>query len=429
MKHALAPVATLLVGVAILLTGQGLQGVLLPVRANLEGLPPVAVGLIGATYFLGFTIGSWKGSALIRQAGHVRVFAAMTALASASPLLHGLWVNLWTWSALRIVTGFCFAVLYVVIESWLNEKSVDETRGKVFSAYILINMTVLAVGQQLMILGDPSQLNLFALTSVLVSLAAVPVVLSTSKGPLPVEEARLDFRYAFGKSPSGMAGSLVTGLTNGGFWSLAPVFVASLSDQVWLVAWFMTAGVLGGAAGQFPLGHLSDRVDRRYVLLGVSITGAAVSLALWIWSASLSWPLLLMMGFAWGVCAFPLYSVSVAHANDRAEPQRFVMISSVLLLMYGIGAIAGPFIASGFMSFAGASALYLFTGLTHMLFALYLAFGGLRRKPVAREDVGEFDDALASALTASRVYEQAHQESGGRHADRGGDPGGNDADD
>jgi MFS family permease len=180
MMRAIAPVAALLFGVAILLTGQGLQGVLLPVRASLEGFPTLAVGFIGASYFLGFTLGCWKGSVLLRNVGHVRVFAATTAVASASLLLLGSWVNLWSWGLLRALTGYCFAVLYVVIESWLNERSNDENRGTVFFAYILINMTVLAVGQQMLLLGDPMQLQLFATTSVLVSVAAVPVVLTTS---------------------------------------------------------------------------------------------------------------------------------------------------------------------------------------------------------------------------------------------------------
>jgi MFS family permease len=166
MIRALASVAALLLGVAILLTGQGLQGVLLPVRASLESFSTVAIGVIGATYFLGFTAGCWMGPDLIRRAGHVRVFAAMTALASAAPLLHGLWINLWSWGLLRVISGFCFAVLYVVIESWLNERATNENRGQIFSAYILINMTVLAVGQQILLLDDPQELNLFALAKI-----------------------------------------------------------------------------------------------------------------------------------------------------------------------------------------------------------------------------------------------------------------------
>ena len=207
MNQTIASVTTLLVGVAILLTGQGLQGVLLPVRANLEGFSTLAVGFVGATYFLGFTIGCLKGSTLIRNVGHVRVFAAMTAIASAGPLLQGLWVNLWSWGLLRVLTGYCFAVLYVVIESWLNECSTDENRGTVFSAYVLINMTVLALGQQMLLFGDPTDLHLFAAVSVLVSLAAVPVALSTSRTPQQIEDSRLDMRYAFNKSWAGMYGS------------------------------------------------------------------------------------------------------------------------------------------------------------------------------------------------------------------------------
>ena len=141
MIHAITPVAALLFGTAILLTGQGLQGTLIPVRATLEDFSTISIGLMGAAYFLGFTYGCWKGAVLIRRAGHVSVFAAMTAIASATPLLHGLWVNAWVWSSLRAFSGFCFAVLYLVIESWLNERSTNDSRGTVFSAYILINMT------------------------------------------------------------------------------------------------------------------------------------------------------------------------------------------------------------------------------------------------------------------------------------------------
>lgn len=227
MIQALAAVAALLLGTAILLAGQGLQGVLLPVRATLEAYSPQAVGLFGGAYFLGFTLGCWLGVPLLRRAGHVRVFAAMTALASAAPLLHGLWVNLGSWMVLRGLTGFCFAVLYVVIESWLNERADNENRGVVFSAYILINMTVLAVGQQMLLLSDPRELNLFALASVLVSLAAVPVLMSVQPVPREVERSELDFRALMRNSPVGVVGTLAAGLNNGVFWSLAAVFIAA----------------------------------------------------------------------------------------------------------------------------------------------------------------------------------------------------------
>lgn len=406
MIRAITPVAALLLGVAILLTGQGLQGILLPVRATMEQFSTVAVGLIGGAYFFGFTFGCWRGAALIRRAGHVHVFAAMTAIASAAPLLHGLWVNMWSWGILRLVSGFCFAVLYVVIESWLNEASTNENRGKVFSAYIFINMTVLAVGQQMLLLEDPMDLHLFAMASVLVSLAAVPVVLSKSKTPRKVKDSRFDIKALYRNSPAGMLGCLATGFANGAFWSLAPVFTAAYSQDVKVSAWFMTAGVLGGAAGQWPLGWLSDRIDRRYVMAGASVAGIGIALCMWLLAGQLPVSGIIALGVLWGAMAFPIYSVSVAHANDWAHPDTYVQISSGLLLMYGVGAITGPVIASGIMTVTSASGLFLFTGIVHALLALYVVARRKARQRTRQFDQIEFSDALTSAMTASNEFSQ-----------------------
>ena len=246
MKHALAPVAALLVGVSILLTGQGLQGTLLPVRAALENFSTLSIGIIGGAYFLGFTLGCLKCGELVQRVGHVRVFAAMTALASATPLLHGLILNPWTWGLLRFLTGFCFAILYVVIESWLNDRSSNENRGIVFSTYVMITLTVLAAGQMMTLLYDPSDMHLFAIASILVSIAAIPVVLSKSESPDIPETVELDIRRLYRISPAGMIGCVAVGLTNGAFWSLAPVFTAGYSTDASLAAWFMTSAVFGG---------------------------------------------------------------------------------------------------------------------------------------------------------------------------------------
>ena len=226
MKRILLPVAPLLIGVAILLTGQGLQGTLLPVRANLEGFSTLSIGLMGGAYFFGFTLGCLRGSTLVRKVGHIRVFAAMTAAASAAPLLHGLWQEVWLWWLLRFITGYRFAVLYVVIESWLNEQSTNETRGAVFSAYTLITLTVLAAGQQMLLLYDPQKMALFAIASAIVSIAAIPVVLSVAPSPVHSETVvRLDLRRLMVISPTGAIGCLAAGLANGSFWALAPVFL------------------------------------------------------------------------------------------------------------------------------------------------------------------------------------------------------------
>jgi MFS family permease len=406
MIRAIAPVATLLLGVAILLTGQGLQGVLMPVRATMEQFSTFSVGFIGGVYFLGFTYGCWRGPRLIRRAGHVRVFAAMTAVASASPLLAGLWVDVWSWAALRFVTGYCFAVLYIVIESWLNERATDENRGVVFSAYIFINMTVLALGQQMLLLDDPASLHLFALVSVLVSLAAVPLLMSTREEPCPIEDARFDLRVLYKNSPTGMLGCLTSGLANGSFWALAPVFVAAYIQDVSISAWFMTAVVLGGAAGQWPLGWLSDRLDRRYVLGSICLGALGVAVAMWLLAPVLPVIGIILLGGAWGALAFPVYSIAVAQANDRASSENYVMISSGLLLMYGIGAITGPLIASGLMTVLGGGGLFLFTGAIHTLLGLYVLLRRRQRVSVEPKRQTGFSDALAATHTASHVYEE-----------------------
>jgi MFS family permease len=405
MIRAIASITALLTGVAILLIGQGLQGTLLPVRATMENFSNVAIGIFGATYFLGFAIGCWRGPRLVQRVGHVRVFAAMTALASATPLLHGMWINLGAWIVLRFVSGFCFAALYVVIESWLNESATNDNRGSVFSAYVLINMTMMGVGQQMLLLDDPAVMTLFALSSVLVSIAALPVVLSTAPSPREVHEIELDLPRLYRTSPAGMLGSLATGLANGSFWSLAPVFTISWSSDVALTAWFMTAAVIGGAASQWPLGALSDRIDRRYVMAMCAAFSLAVSVTILAFADRLAPAGIVLLGGLWGMAAFPLYSISVAHSNDHAAEHEFVVVSSGLLLMYGIGAVVGPLLASGLMQAMGATGLYAFTGAIHLILLVYLFVRRYQRKPAAAEEQIAFTDALTAANTRSQVYE------------------------
>ena len=408
-NHALrviTPVAPLLLGVAILLTGQGLQNVLLPVRANLEDFSTLAIGLMGGAYYLGFTLGCLRGSNLIKRVGHIRVFAAMTAAASAAPLLHGLWVHVWLWLVLRCISGYCFAVLYVVIESWLNEQSSNETRGTVFSAYTLITLTVMAGGQQMLLLYDPDQISLFAIASAVVSIAAIPVVLSLSPSPSHAEsEVRVNLRHLFSTSSAGALGCLVAGLTNGTFWSLAPVFVADYTPDVAMAAWFMTAAVLGGAAGQWPLGIWSDRIDRRWVMAFASFVCVVVGLLTWWYFKSVSAWNLLLLSAIWGATAFPIYAISVAQANDYADAGEYVVLSSSLLLMYGLGAIIGPFLAPIVMNLTGGG-LYLFTALIHLAFLFYILIRIARRAASPEEDHLPFTDSLASTQTASHVYEE-----------------------
>ena len=413
MKHALAPVAALLIGVSILFTGQGLQGTLLPVRAALEDFSTVSIGVMGAAYFFGFTLGCLRGGELVRRVGHVRVFLAMTALGSAAPLVHGLFLSPIGWALLRMISGFCFAVLYLVIESWLNEASTNENRGAVFSLYAMISLSVLAAGQMMTLMYDPLELQLFAIASVLVSLGALPVALSTSPSPAIPQSVEVDLRRLIRISPAAAIGCLATGLANGAFWSLAPVFAVSISGDPALPAWFMTASVIGGAVLQWPLGYLSDKIGRRKVIIASAAVGAAVSIVFIGWFDNLDFTTACIAGLMWGSVAFPLYAIAVAHANDFAEADDYVMISSGLLLMYGIGAIAGPFIASNIMTWGNAAGLYAFTGIVHLALVAFVGFRMLRRESAPDEAHMAFGDALATAHTASQVYEEEiHHQAG-----------------
>ena len=410
MKQILAPIAALLIGVSILMTGQGLQGTLLPMRAGIESFPTIAIGAMGAAYFLGFTIGCLQGGELVRRVGHVRVFLAMTALGSATPLVHGLVLNEFAWGFLRMVAGFCFAVLYVVIESWLNERSTNENRGTVFSIYVMISLSVLAAGQMMTLLYDPQGWQLFALASVLVSLGAIPVALSTSPTPEQPQSVELDLPKLYRTSPAATIGCLITGLANGAFWSLAPVFTAGITSNTSLAAWFMTSAVIGGALSQWPLGYASDRIGRRKILLMAAATGVVIAVLIEMRFDSLDFVGANVLGMIWGAIAFPLYAISVAHANDYAAPEDYVMVSSGLLLMYGVGAILGPFLASGIMTLTGPAGLYVFTGISHLAMVVFVAYRMLRRESSGEDHHMPFGDALATAVTASQVYEEELQQ-------------------
>mgnify|MGYP001826126319 CR=1 FL=1 len=409
MKHALAPVAALLLGVSILLAGQGLQGTLLPVRASLEAFSTVSIGLMGAAYFLGFTLGCLKGGDLVKRVGHVRVFLAMTALGSAAPLVHGLVLNPVAWGLLRMLAGFCFAVLYVVIESWLNESSTNENRGVVFSTYVMISLSVLAAGQMMTLLYEPTGFQLFAIASVLVSLGAIPVALSTAPTPAQPQSVELNLPKLYRISPAASIGCLTTGLANGAFWSLAPLFTQSVSSQTSLAAWFMTSTVIGGALSQWPLGYASDKFGRRKILLGAAASGVVISTFIFDAADSLTFVTTNIVGLAWGAIAFPLYAISVAHANDYVDADDYVMVSSGLLLLYGLGAIVGPFVASALMTATGGSGLYIFTGLVHLAMVGFVIYRMIRRESAPDEQHIAFGDALATAHTASQVYDEEIQ--------------------
>ncbi len=402
MKAALAPVSALLISVGLLLMGNGLQGTLLPVRAQVEDFSSLAIGVLGSSYFLGFGAGCLLGGRLVQRSGHIRTFTAIVALASTTVLLHGLVLSPAVWWLLRAVTGFCFAVLYMVIESWLNEKSTNENRGLVFSAYTIINLTVITLGQMMLTLDEPIVFTLFALCSILVSLAAVPVAFTRAEAPQPITAASIRIGHLYRLSPVGVVGCLAVGLANGSFWSLAPIFAGSEGGGTAKVALFMSIAVIAGAVGQWPLGRLSDRMDRRKVIvaacLGAALAGAGLAAAAQFLDAWIYLP-----AFAFGFFAFPLYALSVAHMNDFVDPTGYVEAAAGLLLFFALGAVAGPVIASFVIRTFGIEALFAWTAAVHVATAVFALYRMTRRAAAPLEEHIAFSEALVVAQTISTV--------------------------
>ena len=387
---------------ALLLMGNGLQGTLLPVRAKLEGFTAIEIGVLGSAYFTGFALGCLHGPRMIRRAGHVRAFAAMVAIASTVILAHAMVLTPWAWWGLRIVTGACFATLFMIIESWLNEKSTNANRGFVFSVYTIINLTVVAIGQLMLLLDDPKDFPLFSISSILVSLAAVPLALTQASVPAPIEAVQLRFRELYETSPIGLVGCLAVGLANGSFLSLAPLFVQSRGDDTAQVAIFMSLAVIAGAVGQWPLGTLSDRIDRRQVILLTCIGSALAGVAL-TWLADAPDLVLFAGAFAYGLFAFPLYAISVAHTNDFVQPEGYVEAASELLLVYAVGAVTGPLAAATVMHQLGPGSLFSFTATVHLAVLVYTLYRiPFRPRPPEEEQI-PFADALVVTTNTSTV--------------------------
>jgi MFS family permease len=373
MRSVLSSVGALLVSAAVLLAGGGLLGTLIAVRAELEGFPLFAIGLISSFYFAGFVVGCVFTPVLVKRVGHVRVFAALSSLIASCVLMHVLFVNVPIWMILRFATGFGFAGLYILIESWINEQAPNEQRGQILSIYRMVDLAAMTTGQFMLSLYNPSEFALFSVVAICVCLAIFPISLSSSKAPVAVTNTSLNLKKLIRMSPLAVVGCFAVGLTNGSFWGMAPVFVQLLGHPIVMVSLFMSVTIAFGALLQWPVGYLSDKFGRRQILILMAIgsVGAGIFLNFF---ATLSAPVLLAGGALYGVFAFQIYGLSAAHANDHAEPDEFVAISGGLLLVYGVGSVVGPSIAPLIMSAFGPSAMFAFTAGVHALLVIYAVF-------------------------------------------------------
>lgn len=369
MFRAVATIIPLLFAAAILLAGNGLQGTLLAVRANLEGFPTALIGVLMSAYFAGFILGCRFNPGFIKSVGHIRTFVALASIASASALVHPIVIDVPTWAILRGVTGFCFAGLVMIIESWINERATNADRGRILSVYRVIDLTATMTGNALLATADPAEFPLFATVSILMSLALVPIALTRSDAPKPIATARLDVGKLFRVSPVAAVGAPMIGLANAAFWGVGAVYAQQLGYGKEIIAAFISAVIIGGALLQWPLGWLSDQIDRRKVMAGSALLGAVSAAALSQLGGAGPLPLLGLGGLV-GAFLIPMFGLAAAHANDLADPGAAVETNGGLLLLHGCGSVVGATLGAIMMSAFGPQFLFVYIA------AIYVILGG-----------------------------------------------------
>ena len=397
IRAALIPVTALLIATAFLFMGHGLQQTLVPLRANEEGFSDLAIGILGSVYYAGFTAGCLFVPFLILRSGHIRAFAAMVSLLSAAVLAFPLAVNEPQWLVFRLIVGFCLSGLSVIIESWLNEKSTNQTRGTVMSAYIVVTYGALSLGQLGVAAQPISGFSLFALCSIVLSLAAIPVALTRATQPAPIAVVKFRPRSVVLIAPAAFFGTFVSGIAVGAIFSLGTIYAVGSGFSQTDAALFMSAFVVGGAIGQYPFGRLSDFVDRRLVMLGAVSGGGAVCLLL-LAGPVLPNSVILAMGFAGGAMILPIYSLACAHAYDWTEHEDLVEVSSALVLFFGIGSTIGPLIASAAMGMMGPAGLFIVALSALGLLGAFVFYRMFVRKRPTEEQRGDFDIYSTSVL-------------------------------
>jgi len=399
MINIIANCWALLFGMGLIMLGNGLQGSLLGVRASIEGFSLSATGLVMSGYYIGVIAGSTLVPKIVGRVGHVRCFGAVASLASTSILVHVIFIDPWVWWAMRVVTGFAFAGLYVVAESWLNDSSDNDTRGQLFSVYMLISLGGLACGQFLLNISSPSGYDLFVLISVLVSLAVIPILVSASKAPNFETAESVSIRHLFRISPLGVVGMLLSSLSMGTIFGIGAVYGTSIGLSVLEISYFMAAIVIGGAILQYPLGRMSDKLGRRRVIVGTCLAGGVISLVVSGFGGS-GWQLYLLMA-AIGGFSTPLYALCVSHTNDYLSPQQMVAASGTLVLISGVGASLGPPLTTFAMEYLGTEAFFFSISLSLGLIAVYSLWRSTQREAMAQKDMGDFVVMAPTPISAS----------------------------
>jgi MFS family permease len=379
----------LFLGMGVLMLGAGLQSTLLGLRATLEGFPTVVTGVIMSCYYVGYLLGTLIAPRLLRQVGHIRVFAALAAIASVAVLVQGCFVQPLTWGAMRLISGLCFAGIYVVAESWLNDRATRANRGRLFAVYMLVLYGGLGMAQFLLVLSDPRTPIPFMLVSVLISLAMVPIVISAQQLPEHAAPRKVRLLDLYRNSPLGVVAVTVSGLISAIIFSMGPVYARLSGLNTSNVATFMAVSILAAVVTQYPVGRLSDRVDRRTVIAGVCTLAAIVAGSI-VAFPDMPHGIFLMLAALFSGFVLTLYSLSVSHVNDKLEPAQMVASSSTLLLLNGSAAAIGPMLSGSLMTAFGPRAYFATLASLTGALAIYDLWRKSRRQPVPPSQKGPF---------------------------------------
>ena len=399
---SIRPLIPLLLAAGILLAGNGLQGTLIALRGAQEGFSPTTIGFIGTTYFAGFLVGCLAITPMMKQVGHVRSFASLAAIASAGTLVLILFINPYVWSGMRFISGFCFAGLFTVMEAWLHAGVSNENRARVLAIYRVVDIGSVTGAQFMIPVIGVDGFAIFAVMSIMITLSLVPVSLGDRSNPKLPEDIKLDLARAWAISPLAAIGCTAVGMTNSSFRTLSPVYAEQIGMSVADIVTFLSAGIIGGAVIQYPLGYISDRWERRAVILLTAACATMAALALAFLAGSTPYANFAFV-FVFGSFAMPMFSLCAAHANDRAAPGEFVMLNAALMLFYSFGAIGGPYAASWTMEIFGPSALFAFNAAVYLIFIFIVLYRMQARSGVPAERRGRFIALLRTSTVFARL--------------------------
>lgn len=399
MTQRILPIAALLFGSALLLFAGGVNGLLLPVRGSAEGFSATSLGLLGTFWALGYVSGCLLTPPLVARAGHIRSFSVMCAFAAVALLLSLLAIDAVAWLPLRAIQGFCFAGAAMIVESWLSERTEPSARGTVFGIYTMVNLFASTAGQMALTLGDASGYLFFVVGAIFYCLALVPTAISSSQQPRPLVSVKIDLRALWRNSPVAVAGVFFVGVSNGSFAALSAVYADRVGLVLTTIALFASLPILAGAVSQVPIGLLSDRMDRRKVLLGVTCAALVADLAFLLLAPEGRW-LNLGLVCLFGASVFAMYPVLIAHANDHAPDGTFIQTSGGLLMIFGLGSIVGPLVAGLAMTGIGPGGLFYTSATAHVLMLGFTLWRIMRSDAVAQADKGSFV-ASPTARTAT----------------------------